>query len=71
MGYRFGPDYPDETYVPHAYAEHSRADDAPFPRAGPGQRHEYRSHPAMGHSMHGQDPDLYARVVSDWVATLP
>jgi len=23
MGYRFGPDYPDETYVPHAYSERS------------------------------------------------
>ena len=35
-----------------------------------GQRYEYQSHPAMGHFMHGQDPDLYARVVTEWIATL-
>jgi pimeloyl-ACP methyl ester carboxylesterase len=35
-----------------------------------GQRYDYQSHPDMGHFMHGQDPELYARVVTDWVATL-
>lgn len=35
-----------------------------------GQRYDYQSHPDMGHIMHGQDPDLYARVVTEWVATL-
>jgi hypothetical protein len=24
----------------------------------------------MGHFMHAQDPDLYARIVTDWIATL-
>lgn len=37
---------------------------------GNGQRFDYQSYPAMGHFMHGQDPGLYARVVSEWVATL-
>jgi pimeloyl-ACP methyl ester carboxylesterase len=35
-----------------------------------GQRFDYQSHPAMGHFMHAQDPDLYAKVVTEWVATL-
>jgi pimeloyl-ACP methyl ester carboxylesterase len=34
------------------------------------QRFDYQSFPEMGHFMHAQDPDLYARVVTDWVATL-
>lgn len=34
------------------------------------QRFDYQSFPEMGHLMHAQDPDLYARVVTDWVATL-
>jgi pimeloyl-ACP methyl ester carboxylesterase len=32
---------------------------------------EYQSFPAMGHSMHGQDPALYARTLEAWAATLP
>lgn len=35
-----------------------------------GQQFDYQSFPAMGHFMHAQDPDLYARVVAEWVATL-
>jgi pimeloyl-ACP methyl ester carboxylesterase len=35
-----------------------------------GQRFDVQSFPAMGHLMHAQDPDLYARVVTEWVATL-
>ena len=34
------------------------------------QRFDYQSFPEMGHFMHAQDPDLYARVVTEWVETL-
>ncbi|HEY1710155.1 MAG TPA: alpha/beta hydrolase [Rhizomicrobium sp.] len=36
-----------------------------------GQPFDYRSFPAMGHSMHGQDPQLYANTLREWVRTLP
>jgi len=29
------------------------------------------SFPKMGHSMHGQDPELFVRTLADWVKTLP
>jgi pimeloyl-ACP methyl ester carboxylesterase len=35
-----------------------------------GQPFEYRSFPKMPHSMHGADPALYARTVTEWAATL-
>lgn len=35
-----------------------------------GQPIEYRSFPAMGHSMHGQDPALFTKTVADWSATV-
>ncbi len=35
-----------------------------------GQRFEYQSYPKMGHSMHGQDPKLFARILVEWEATL-
>jgi pimeloyl-ACP methyl ester carboxylesterase len=35
-----------------------------------GQRFDYQSFPEMGHFMHAQNPDLYARVVTDWIASL-
>lgn len=35
-----------------------------------GQRFEYRSLPQMGHSLHGQDPALYADIVREWSRTL-
>jgi pimeloyl-ACP methyl ester carboxylesterase len=38
---------------------------------GAGQPFTYRSFPEMPHSMHGSDPELYARVVTDWAAALP
>ena len=31
---------------------------------------EYRSFPDVGHSMHGDKPDLYVDTVLDWVASL-
>ncbi|MET1000839.1 MAG: alpha/beta hydrolase [Acidimicrobiia bacterium] len=31
---------------------------------------EYRSFPAVGHSMHGTEPDLYVDTLLEWVATL-
>jgi pimeloyl-ACP methyl ester carboxylesterase len=31
----------------------------------------YLSFPSMGHSMHGQDPELFAKTVVDWATTLP
>jgi hypothetical protein len=36
-----------------------------------GQPFEYRSFPEMPHSMHGADPELYARTVIEWAAALP
>jgi pimeloyl-ACP methyl ester carboxylesterase len=35
-----------------------------------GQPFDYRSFPTMGHSMHGQDPKLFADTLSDWAAGL-
>jgi pimeloyl-ACP methyl ester carboxylesterase len=32
-----------------------------------GQSVEYQSFPKMGHSMHGQDPELFATVLTEWV----
>jgi hypothetical protein len=28
---------------------------------------DYRSFETMGHSMHGQDPQLFTETVADWV----
>jgi pimeloyl-ACP methyl ester carboxylesterase len=36
-----------------------------------GQKLDYQSFPTMGHAMHGQDPDLFARTLVAWAATLP
>jgi hypothetical protein len=36
-----------------------------------GQKVDYPSFPAMGHSMHGQGPELFARTLTAWAATLP
>jgi len=38
---------------------------------GAGNRFDYQSHPTMGHSMHGQDPALFSRILIEWAATLP
>jgi hypothetical protein len=38
---------------------------------GAGNRFDYQSHPMMGHSMHGQDPALFSRILLEWEATLP
>ncbi len=38
---------------------------------GAGQKVDYQSFPTMGHSMHGQDPELFARTLTAWAATLP
>ena len=38
---------------------------------GAGQPFDYRSFPTMGHSMHGQDPQLFADTLSAWAATIP
>jgi pimeloyl-ACP methyl ester carboxylesterase len=35
-----------------------------------GQRFDYRSFPQMGHAMHAQDPALFAKTITDWIATL-
>jgi pimeloyl-ACP methyl ester carboxylesterase len=32
-----------------------------------GQTIEYQSFPTMGHSMHGQDPELFTTVLTEWV----
>ena len=36
-----------------------------------GQPFTYRSFPHMAHSMHGADPELFARTVVEWASTLP
>jgi pimeloyl-ACP methyl ester carboxylesterase len=38
---------------------------------GAGQRIDYQSFPAIGHSMHGQDPALFANTLITWAQTLP
>jgi pimeloyl-ACP methyl ester carboxylesterase len=35
-----------------------------------GQRVEVQSFPAMGHSLHGQDPELFSTTLVEWVSTL-
>jgi len=37
---------------------------------GAGQSVDYRSFPEMGHSMHGQDPQLFADTLIDWTTTV-
>jgi pimeloyl-ACP methyl ester carboxylesterase len=37
---------------------------------GAGQPFDYRSFPTMGHSMHGQNPQLFADTLSEWAAGL-
>jgi pimeloyl-ACP methyl ester carboxylesterase len=39
--------------------------------ASAGARIEYRSLPTMGHSLHGQDPGLFASILAEWAASLP
>jgi pimeloyl-ACP methyl ester carboxylesterase len=36
-----------------------------------GQPFDYRSFPQMGHSMHGQDPQLFADTLSGWAPEIP
>ena len=36
-----------------------------------GQSLELQSFPTMGHSMHGQDPGLFTKILAEWAATLP
>ncbi len=36
-----------------------------------GQPFDYQSFPAMGHSMHGQDPALFAQTLTEWAMKLP
>jgi pimeloyl-ACP methyl ester carboxylesterase len=38
---------------------------------GAGQPFEYLSFPQMQHSMHGADPALFARTVTEWASALP
>ncbi|HXQ45492.1 MAG TPA: hypothetical protein VN806_02685, partial [Caulobacteraceae bacterium] len=35
-----------------------------------GQPFDYQSFPAMGHSMHGQDPALFAKTLTEWALKL-
>ena len=37
---------------------------------GGGQPVDYRSFPSMGHSMHGQDPQLFTETLTDWAMQL-
>ena len=37
---------------------------------GAGQTFDYRSFPQMGHSMHGQDPKLFADTLREWAGAL-
>jgi pimeloyl-ACP methyl ester carboxylesterase len=38
---------------------------------GTGNSVTYLSFPRMGHSMHGQDSELFTKTLAEWVATLP
>jgi hypothetical protein len=35
-----------------------------------GQKVSFQSFPTMGHSMHGQDPQLFSTTLVEWAATL-
>ena len=37
---------------------------------GAGVKVDYRSFPDVGHSMHGERPDLYVETLLDWVESL-
>jgi len=39
--------------------------------AGTGTPVDYQSFPTVGHSMHGQDPRLFAKTLARWATTLP
>jgi pimeloyl-ACP methyl ester carboxylesterase len=39
--------------------------------AGAGVRVQYRSFPDVGHSMHGDRPELYVDTLLEWVESLP
>jgi hypothetical protein len=39
--------------------------------ASTGQSIEVQEHPTMPHNMHGTDPALYARVLTEWASGLP
>ncbi len=42
------------------------------PRCGPDNPDiTYKSFPKMAHSMHGQDPQLFADTLIEWVDSLP
>jgi hypothetical protein len=36
-----------------------------------GQRIDVQSFPTMGHSMHGQDPQLFSTTLVEWASGLP
>jgi hypothetical protein len=36
-----------------------------------GERFDYKEFPKAGHVMHSSDPQLYARTLTEWAATLP
>jgi pimeloyl-ACP methyl ester carboxylesterase len=38
--------------------------------AGAGVTVDYRSFPDVGHSMHGDRPDLYVETLRDWVRSI-
>jgi hypothetical protein len=59
---RYGPTNPEATYVAHKYEE--RVVDAS------GQRIDCQSFPTMGHSMHGQEPPLFASTLIEWAKSL-
>jgi pimeloyl-ACP methyl ester carboxylesterase len=82
---RYGPHNPDATYVDHGLKEQT-ADvgevqinyataDPQSNRVrelltGAGVDVSYRSFPDVGHSMHGENPELYVETLCDWVAGL-
>jgi predicted esterase len=35
-----------------------------------GQSFDYRTFPEMGHSMHGQDPELFTETLVNWTSQL-
>ena len=38
--------------------------------SGTGQPFEYRSFPSMGHNMHDEDPEGFAKILIEWEGTL-
>lgn len=56
----------------HAFVPHAFPEGLARPRRGTDElQHDLVRFPEMPHSMHGADPALFARTVTEWASALP